>query len=229
MNFDFENGELLLINKPYKWTSFDVVLSIRYAVKRYTGKKKIKVGHAGTLDPLATGLLLVCTGKFTKNIIEYQNLEKEYTGTFILGSTTPSSDLETEVDKTFDTSHISDDLIIKTAKQFIGKIEQVPPLHSALWIDGKRAYEYARNNEKVKVDAKKIEIKSFDITRISIPEVDFRVICSKGTYIRALARDFGEKLQCGAHLASLRRTRIGKYTIEDAFDLSELKRLLGGL
>jgi tRNA pseudouridine55 synthase len=228
MKFDFENGEILLINKPYEWTSFDVVSSVRYAVKRYTANKKIKVGHAGTLDPLATGLLIVCTGKYTKKIESIQGLEKEYTGTFTLGATTPSYDKETEVDNNFDISHINNDVIIDATQHFIGKIMQVPPLHSAVWIEGKRAYEYARNNEKVKVEAKAVEIKSFEILDIDLPDVAFKVVCSKGTYIRSLARDLGEKLKCGAYLSSLCRTRIGDFRIEDSLEPSVFKGILAG-
>lgn len=224
--FDFENGELLLINKPHGWTSFDVVTSVRYAIKHYTGRKKIKVGHAGTLDPLATGLLLICTGKFTKKIMQFQNLRKEYIGTFTLGATTPSLDKETEIDQRFDISHINEEFIRETSQSFIGKIEQVPPLYSAVWIDGKRAYKYARSEEKVELKAKFVEIKSFDITRIELPEVDFIVECSKGTYIRSLARDFGETMKCGAFLSDLCRTRIGEFKLEDALELAEFKENL---
>ncbi len=223
--FDFENGEVLLINKPYEWTSFDVVTSVRYAIKHYLGKK-IKVGHAGTLDPLATVLLLICTGKFTKKIYEFQELEKEYTGTFTLGATTPSFDKETEIDQRFDISHVNDELLGDTTKKFIGRREQIPPLYSAVWINGKRAYEYARNKETVEVKAKLVEIVKFELTRIDLPEVDFIVRCSKGTYIRSLARDFGEALNCGAFLSSLCRTRVGEFKIEESLELSDFKRIL---
>ena len=223
--FDFENGEVLLINKPYGWTSFDVVTSVRYAVKHHLGKK-IKVGHAGTLDPLATGLLLICTGKFTKKINQFQDMDKEYTGTFTLGATTPSFDKETEIDHRFDISHLNDKLLIDTAIKFHGKKKQVPPLYSAVWIDGKRAYEYARNKETVEVKAKEVEIIKFELNRIELPEVDFKVECSKGTYIRSLARDFGETLNCGAFLSSLCRTRIGKFKIEDSLELDDFKSIL---
>jgi len=225
-SFDFENGELLLINKPYEWTSFDVVTSVRYAIKHYTGRKKIKVGHAGTLDPLATGLLLICTGKYTKKINQYQDLGKEYKGTFTLGATTPSFDKETEIDKRFDISHLNDKILNDAAKKFTSKLMQVPPLYSAVWIDGKRAYEYARNKETVEVKAKPVEITKFDLLRIELPEVDFVVECSKGTYIRSLARDFGEVLKCGAFLTSLCRTRIGEFKIEDSLELADFKDIL---
>ncbi len=224
--FDFEKGELLLINKPYGWTSFDVVTSVRYAIKHHIGREKIKVGHTGTLDPLATGLLLICTGQFTKKINSFLELDKEYTGTFTLGATTPSFDKETEIDKRFDLSHINEGIIRQTVKEFIGRIEQVPPIYSAVWIDGKRAYEYARNNETVEVSPKIVEIKRFDITGIRLPEVDFVVECSKGTYIRSLARDFGESLKCGAFLSSLCRTRIGEFHLENSLELAEFKDIV---
>lgn len=224
--FAFETGELLLINKPYEWTSFDVVTSVRYAIKHYLGKKKVKVGHAGTLDPLATGLLLICTGKFTKKISQFQEFEKEYTGTFTLGATTPSFDKETEIDQSFDISHLNEALLRDTALSFVGEIMQVPPLYSAVWINGKRAYEYARNKETVEVKAKEVHISKFELCRIELPEVDFKVVCSKGTYIRSLARDFGKALKCGAFLSSLCRTRIGEFKIEDSLELSDFKDLL---
>lgn len=228
-NFDFVNGEILLIDKPYKWTSFNVVGSVRYYLKHHFDIKKIKVGHAGTLDPLATGLLIICTGKYTKRIEELQTLEKEYTGTIRLGATTPCYDLEKEIDKTFDISYINDEILFKTTKKFIGNIEQTPPIYSALKINGKRAYEYARKNKEVKIKSKLINIKTFDISNIRYSEfvdIDFRVVCSKGTYIRSLARDFGEALNNGAHLTSLRRTKIGNYKLEDAFKIDDLKKYL---
>lgn len=226
--FDFENGELLLINKPYGWTSFDAVTSIRYAIRHYLGKK-IKVGHAGTLDPLATGLLLICTGKLTKQIESFQNLTKEYRGTFNLGATTPSFDKETEIDEKYDTSHLTDDIIRQATLKFIGKIKQRPPMHSAVWIDGKRAYEYARREQEVKIKEKIVEIHKFEIISINLPVVGFMVSCSKGTYIRSLVRDFGEVLRCGAFLSGLNRTRIGEYKIEDAIEIPDLKRILKGI
>ncbi len=224
--FDFLKGEVLLINKPYKWTSFNVISSIRYLIKHHTGIKKIKVGHAGTLDPLATGLLIICTGKFTKKIDEFQGLEKEYTGSFILGATTPSFDRETEIDQTFNISHINPEMLLQTAKKFTGTFEQIPPLYSAIKIDGKRAYKYARNKEDVKIKPKLITIKEFELTNINLPEIFFRVVCSKGTYIRSLASDFGEAIKCGAYLSSLKRIRIGNFRLEDAIQTEDLKKSL---
>lgn len=203
-------GRVLLIAKPLRWTSFDVVKKVRYALKTK------KVGHAGTLDPLATGLLILCTGKMTKKINEFMGMEKEYTGSFVLGQTTPSCDLETEPSAPIDISHVSVDVIRDTTKKFIGKIQQVPPLHSAIKVNGKRAYELARQGEDLVLEKREIEILEFDITRIELPVVDFRVVCSKGTYIRSLARDFGEAVGTGAYLASLCRTRIGTFLLADA-------------
>lgn len=222
-NFDFQKGELILIDKPYQWTSFDVVKSIKGQARRITGIKRIKVGHAGTLDPLATGLLLICTGKKTKEIEGFQVQEKEYTGTIYLGATTPCFDLEQEVDKRFDISEITEDQVRNTVSQFLGEIEQTPPVYSAIKIDGKRAYEYARNNEEVKIKSKKINIYDFELTRIELPEIDFRIRCSKGTYIRSIARDFGLALNNGAHLTALRRTRIGDFKVEDAISPAAFK------
>ncbi|UKJ07036.1 tRNA pseudouridine(55) synthase TruB [Solitalea lacus] len=213
----FQEGQVLLINKPYKWTSFDVVGKIRNAFKPV----KLKVGHAGTLDPLAKGLLIICTGKFTKRIDEYQAQEKEYTGTMILGATTPSYDMETEVDVQYDFRHITQEQILANTQHFIGEIEQVAPAHSALKINGERAYEKARRGEEVILKSRKITITEFEITRIELPEIDFRVVCSKGTYIRSLAHDFGKKLDNGAYLSALRRTRIGNFRIEDAKEVME--------
>lgn len=220
---DLLKGEVFLLDKPYKWTSFNVVSSIRYQMSRITGLKRNKVGHAGTLDPLATGLLIICTGKSTKQIDSYQAQEKEYTGTFLLGSTTPCFDLEKEVDEVFPTEHISEQMIMETAQSFVGVQEQVPPIFSAVKIDGKRAYKYAREEEDVEIKAKTIEISEFEITAIRFPEVDFRVVCSKGTYIRSLARDFGLKLDSGAHLTALRRTRIGEFSVNNAMTPEEFK------
>lgn len=213
---DFLEGQVVLIDKPLKWSSFQAVNKIKWALKTYTGVKKIKVGHAGTLDPLATGLLIVCTGKFTKRISELQGMEKEYTGTFHIGATTPSYDLETEVNATFPTEHINDELIHETVKQFLGEIDQQPPVFSAIKKDGKRLYEHARAGEEVEIAFRKTTIHEFEITRIALPEIDFRVVCSKGTYIRSLAFDFGKAMQSGAHLTALRRTKIGTYSVEDA-------------
>lgn len=213
---EFLEGQVILIDKPLTWSSFQAVNKIKYALKNYTGVKKIKVGHAGTLDPLATGLLIVCTGKFTKRISELQGMEKEYTGTFHIGATTPSYDLETEVNATFPTEHITEELIHETVKQFLGEIDQQPPVFSAIKKDGKRLYEHARAGEEVEIAFRKTTIHEFEITRIALPEIDFRVVCSKGTYIRSLAFDFGKAMQSGAHLTALRRTKIGTYSVENA-------------
>jgi len=226
MSFDFQAGEVLLFNKPIGWTSFDVVNKVRYLIKSHLGIKKIKVGHAGTLDPLATGLLILCTGKFTKRLQEFQDEEKEYTGTFFLGATTPSFDRETEVDKTFDISNITKDSILSAAKQLTGDIEQVPPVFSAIKIKGKRAYDYARNNKDVKLNPRKVSINEFEITGIKLPEIHFRVRCSKGTYIRSLARDFGEALGAGSYLTSLCRTRSGSLDVSESMTIEEFQHLL---
>ncbi len=224
--FNFQAGELLLINKPFGWTSFNVVSKIRHLLKHHTGIKRIKVGHAGTLDPLANGLLIICTGKFTKKIDEFQGLEKEYTGSFTLGKTTPSFDAETEIDKNYPTEHITEKLIKNTAKEFIGTIEQMPPVYSAIKIDGKRAYEYARKNEKVTIKPKLVSISEFEITSVEMPIVKFRVVCSKGTYIRSLANDFGIRLGSGAYLTALTRTRIGNYKLKDSIEPDAFKEML---
>src|SRR5690606_11401995 len=213
---DIKNGQILLIDKPINWTSFQAVNKIKFAIKKKFNLKKIKVGHAGTLDPLATGLLVVCTGKFTKRISEFQDLTKEYTGTTTLGATTPSYDLETEVDQIFPTAHITEAFVKKTAALFVGEIDQVPPLFSALKKDGKRFYEYAREGKELEIPSRKIKIIEFEITSIKIPEVRFRIICSKGTYIRSIARDFGAKLESGGYLSELRRTKIGDFEVVDA-------------
>jgi tRNA pseudouridine55 synthase len=226
MNYDFPEGELLLIDKPYDWTSFDVVNKIRCLLKNHLNLKKIKVGHAGTLDPLATGLLIVCTGKFTKRIDEFQALDKEYTGSFMIGATTPSSDLETLIDETFDYNHVSNDLIYQAAQALTGFIQQAPPLFSAKKIEGVRAYEMARKGSDKKMDAKEVEIKEFTITDIQQPEIKFRVRCSKGTYIRSLARDFGNKLGCGAYLSSLCRTKIGNFQLENALKIDDFELII---
>ncbi|MCO6147994.1 tRNA pseudouridine(55) synthase TruB [Flavobacterium sp. NRK1] len=213
---NFQEGKVVLIDKPLHWSSFQAVNKVKWALKKHLGLKKIKVGHAGTLDPLATGLLIVCTGKFTKRIPELQGMEKEYTGTFMVGGTTPSFDLETEVNAAFPTEHITDALVQETTKQFIGEIDQQPPVFSAIKKDGKRLYEHARAGEEVEIAFRKTTIHEFEITRIALPEIDFRVVCSKGTYIRSLANDFGKALQSGAHLTALRRTKIGEFSVEDA-------------
>ncbi|MFD2160946.1 tRNA pseudouridine(55) synthase TruB [Paradesertivirga mongoliensis] len=216
--FNFAEGELLLINKPYRWTSFDVVGKIRNSFKPL----KLKVGHAGTLDPLATGLLIICTGKLTKKIDEFQAQEKEYTGTMTLGATTPSYDLETEIDQTFNISGLTEEQIRDNCKHFIGLLEQFPPAHSAVKVDGERLYLKARRGETVELKARQVTITEFEITRIDLPEVDFRVVCSKGTYIRSLVYDFGKLLNNGAYLSKLRRTRSGDFRVENAYEVMEL-------
>lgn len=221
---EFVTGTVLLIDKPLKWTSFDAVNKVRWQLKQHL-KQKLKVGHAGTLDPLATGLLIICTGKFTKRIDEFQGQEKEYTGTFILGATTPSSDLEQEIDFRFPTEHITDEMIHAAAKTFIGIIDQSPPLFSAIKVDGKRAYKLARTGDETILPTRKVEIREFEIREIrkleDLIEIEFRVSCSKGTYIRALARDFGKALDSGSYLGSLRRTRIGEFRIEEAMSIED--------
>jgi tRNA pseudouridine55 synthase len=218
---DYQNGQVLLIDKPLNWTSFQAVNKIKYGLINKVGlPKKFKIGHAGTLDPLASGLLLICTGKFTKKISELQGQAKEYTGTFFIGATTPSYDLETEIDETFPISHIDDELIHKTVKQFLGEINQKPPIYSAIKKDGVRLYEHARAGEVVEIEFRKTTIHEFEITRIALPEINFRVVCSKGTYIRSLAFDFGKALNSGAHLTALRRTKIGNYQVENAIEVT---------
>lgn len=218
---DFLNGQIILIDKPLHWTSFQAVNKMKYALINKAGlPKKFKIGHAGTLDPLASGLLLVCTGKFTKKITELQGQAKEYTGTFYIGATTPSYDLETEIDETFDTSHIDESLIHETVKQFLGEIDQKPPIFSAIKKDGVRLYEHARAGETIEIASRKTTIHEFEITRIALPEVDFRVVCSKGTYIRSLAYDFGKAMDSGSHLTALRRTKIGDYDVNEALDVT---------
>lgn len=248
----FQNGQIILIDKPYTWTSFDVVGKVRYTLKKELGLKKLKVGHAGTLDPLATGLLVICTGKFTKKIEIIQAQPKEYTGIITLGATTPSFDLEHDVDKEFPTEHIMEELIKEAAKNFIGEQLQQAPVHSAKKIDGKRAYEYARNDEEVKIKSNLITIYDFEILGFSNnykdlkeelaeyrpnPKINvcspypngihvkFRIKCSKGTYIRSIARDFGEKLNSGGHLSELRRTKIGEYDAVNAISPNDLDSL----
>lgn len=213
---DFKSGQILLIDKPLTWSSFQAVNKVRWVIRKAFDIKKIKVGHAGTLDPLATGLLVICTGKFTKRLSEFQGQIKEYTGEITLGGTTPSYDLESEVKETFPTNHITEELIYQATKQFIGDIEQYPPVFSALKKDGKRLYEYARNNEEVVIEPRQVSILEFEITKIDLPKVEFRVVCSKGTYIRSLAYDFGRALQSGGHLSKLRRTKIGEFNTDNA-------------
>jgi tRNA pseudouridine55 synthase len=211
---DFLEGQVLLIDKPLTWSSFQAVNKLKYILKRkYNLPKKFKIGHAGTLDPLATGLLIICTGKFTKKINEIQGQAKEYTGTITVGATTPSYDMETEVEATFPTEHITPELIQETTLKFIGEIDQKPPVFSAIKKDGVRLYEHARAGSAIEIQARKTTIHEFEITRIALPEIDFRVKCSKGTYIRSLAYDFGEALNSGAYLSVLRRTKIGDYEV----------------
>ena len=219
---EFTSGKVLLIDKPLHWTSFDAVNRIKAMLKHRLGLKKIKVGHAGTLDPLASGLLIICTGKMTRSIESFQSLEKEYTGTFFLGATTPSSDLETHPDRQFPTDHIDMNLARETTKKVTGKIQQIPPLYSAKKIEGKRAYSHAREGSDMILKPNEVEISEFIITRFELPDVDFRVVCSKGTYIRALARDFGEALHSGAYLKALQRTRIGQFSVEQAMTMEQI-------
>jgi len=244
----FLSGQIILIDKPLTWTSFDMVNKLRWLIKNEIKVKKIKVGHAGTLDPLATGLLIICTGKFTKRIDELQAQEKEYTGIITIGATTASYDLEKEIDIEYPTEHITEEQICEVAKSFIGEQEQTAPIHSAKKIEGKRAYEYARAGEEVKIKSNTITIKNFEVELCDAPQfikeheeikpkinreepyqkginIKFRITCSKGTYIRAIARDFGERLKSGGHLSQLRRTKIGAYNIEDAIQLEDVSQL----
>jgi tRNA pseudouridine55 synthase len=209
-------AKVLLINKPLRWTSFDVIRKLQYKFRTK------KIGHAGTLDPLATGLLIICTGKMTKSIETFMGLEKEYTGTFVIGQTTPSFDLETEVSAPVDITHITEEQIQNATLPFKGIIRQLPPMHSAIQINGQRAYDLARSGKTVELKQREIEIKEFEITRIALPAVDFRVVCSKGTYIRSLARDFGEVLGVGAHVTALCRTRIGEFTLSNALTIEQI-------
>lgn len=211
---DYLDGQIILIDKPLKWSSFQAVNKLKYVLKRkFNLPKKFKIGHAGTLDPLATGLLIICTGKFTKRITEIQAQEKEYTGTFKVGATTPSYDLETEINQIFPFEHIDEALIQKTLPLFLGEIDQKPPVFSAIKKDGIRMYEHARTGIELEMESRKTTIYEFEITRIALPEIDFRVVCSKGTYIRSLAHDFGASLNSGAHLIGLRRTKIGEFDV----------------
>lgn len=225
MTFGFIKGELLLIDKPIDWTSFDAVNKIRRLISRHIGVK-IKVGHAGTLDPKATGLLLICTGVMTKQINRFMDMDKEYTGTFVLGATTPSHDTETEITEQSETGHVNSEMLLTITKQFTGNISQVPPQFSAKRIEGKRAYEYARKQREIELPPVAVTIHSFGITRIALPEVDFIVRCSKGTYIRSLARDFGEELGTGAFLSGLRRTMVGEHHVKDAISIRQFENLL---
>lgn len=220
----FLSGHVMLVDKPYKWTSFDVVNKIKSLLRRRLGLKKIKIGHAGTLDPLATGLLVICTGKATKQIGQYQDLDKTYTGTFVLGQITPSYDLETSPEQDLPFSHITMEMIEAAFDQLSGVQQQMPPIYSAKKIKGERAYHYARQGRETVLKTNQILIKEFEATRAALPEVDFRVTCSKGTYIRALARDLGEVLGCGAYLSSLRRTHIGNFSVNDAMSMETIVR-----
>ena len=212
---DYQTGQVLLIDKPLGWTSFQVVNKVRWLIRQEFDIKKIKVGHAGTLDPLASGLLILCTGKFTKQIQSYQAQHKEYTGTITLGGTTPSYDLETDIDQKFATTGITQEAINKAREQFVGDIMQQPPIFSALKKEGKRLYEYARAGETVEIPKRPVHISAFEITRVDLPDVHFRVACSKGTYIRSLAHDFGKALNNGGHLSALRRTKIGEFDVKN--------------
>lgn len=224
MSFNFQTGEIILIDKELKWTSFDVVSKLRNSIKKKLDIKKIKVGHAGTLDPLATGLLIICTGKMTKNIENFSKLNKTYTGKITLGSTTPSYDLETKPNVHYPIEHIDENMIINTAKKFEGKIFQKPPIFSAVKKDGVRLYKLARKGMNVNIKKREIIINNFTINSINLPEIEFTVTCSKGTYIRSLANDFGKELNSGAHLSELRRTSIGDYLIEDSFKIMDFIR-----
>ncbi len=222
MQKDYRNGEILLIDKPYTWSSFSAVNKIKYALRKHPSlllderHVHLKIGHAGTLDPLATGLLIVCTGKKTKDISQFQDLPKEYTGTFFIGATTPCYDKELPVDKTYPTEHITNELVLQTAKTFVGLQQQVPPMFSAIKVEGKRVYELARLGKEIELKSREIEILEFEITRCELPYVDFRIACTKGTYIRSIARDFGLTLNSGAYLDALCRTKIGSFNVKDA-------------
>ncbi len=223
---DFLNGQVLLIDKPYGWTSFQAVKKIKYDLKKHLGIKKIKVGHAGTLDPLASGLLIVCTGKMTKNISEFQNQPKTYKAVFKLGATTPSYDLETKIDHTFPTDHITKELILETTKQFIGTIQQKPPVFSAIKHQGERLYEKARRGESVDIKSREVHIHTYNIDKINMPNIACTIQCSKGTYIRSLAHDFGKAMESGAHLIELRRTKIGEFDVANAITPDKFAALL---
>ena len=222
----FINGEVILIDKPLNWTSFQVVNKIRWIIKNTFGLKKIKVGHAGTLDPLASGLLILCTGKMTKQIEQFMGQEKEYVGTISLGATTPSYDLETEINQYFPTEHIDKELLENTLSKFTGTIDQKPPVFSALKKGGKRLYEFAREGLNIDVPSRKVVIRNFEITQIKFPEIDFKVNCSKGTYIRSLVYDYGKSINSGAYLSALRRTKIGEFSIENAIQMEDFENLL---
>ena len=222
----FINGEVILIDKPLNWTSFQVVNKIRWIIKNTFGLKKIKVGHAGTLDPLASGLLILCTGKMTKQIEQFMGQEKEYVGTFSLGATTPSYDLETEINQYFPTEHIDKELLENTLSQFTGTFDQKPPVFSALKKEGKRLYEFAREGLNIDVPSRKVTIRNFEIIQIKFPEINFKVNCSKGTYIRSLVHDYGKSINSGAYLSALRRTKIGEFSVENAMQMEDFEKLL---
>jgi len=213
----FEEGQVLLFNKPLYWTSFDLVNKVRIMIRSTLGIKKIKVGHAGTLDPLATGLLIICTGRATKKIDEFRDMDKEYVATFYLGETTPSFDLETATDNQYPTSHITEELISETLNKFLGEQKQLPPIYSAKQIDGKRAYEFARKGIEKKLEPVTVFFREIELISVEIPEIKVRLVCSKGTYIRSFARDFGLALKSGAYLSALERTAIGTYRVNNAF------------
>lgn len=223
---DFVEGEILVVDKPYRWTSFDAVKKIRGAIQKRLGVKKFKVGHAGTLDPLATGVLIICTGRATKEIDSLQAGEKEYVATLRLGATTPSYDLEKEIDKTYPIDHITKEKVEEALGRFRGRIMQVPPIFSAVKVDGKRAYKYARKGDEVELKAKPLEISELELLSYSQDEITIRVVCSKGTYIRALARDIGEALESGAHLTALRRTRVGKFDENNALSIEDAIKMI---
>lgn len=224
MSINIKEGELILIDKELNWTSFDVVNKIRYAIKKKFDIKKIKVGHAGTLDPLATGLLIICCGKMTKSINNFSAMNKIYSGKITIGSTTPSYDLETKPNVHYPIDHIDEKLILKTAKKFVGKIFQTPPMFSAIKKDGVRLYNLARQGKEIKIDKREVSIDSFEITSFNLPEISFNVTCSKGTYIRSLAHDFGKELNSGAHLSELRRIKIGDYSVKDSVKVMDFIR-----
>lgn len=225
---NFKEGEILYFDKPLKWTSFHLVSRIRYAICRKLGIKKLKVGHAGTLDPLATGVMIICTGKATKRIEEFQYQTKEYIASIRLGATTPSFDLEKEIDATYPTEHINRDMVERTLKQFVGEIQQVPPVFSACKVDGTRAYDLARKGKEVELKPKLLVIDEIELLECALPDIKIRVVCSKGTYIRALARDIGEALKSGAHLTGLIRTRVGEITLDKCLNPDDFAEWLDG-
>ncbi len=226
---DFKEGVILAFDKPYGWTSFALVAKIRYLLCRKMGVKKLKVGHAGTLDPLATGVLVLCTGKATKRIEELQAHTKEYVATLCLGATTPSYDLEKPIDEVFPTEHITREMVEEVLKSFVGIIQQIPPVFSACKVDGARAYDLARKGQEVELKPKTLVIDEIELLKYSQTEIEIRVVCSKGTYIRALARDIGQALQSGAHLTALRRTRVGDVKVDECYNLDTFTEWLENL